>query len=182
MTGVPHRRTKHRRIGDSVGMLVSKRGGQGLLWGTADRSIGHALVLKWERFSGAWSLASPTQASALSRTVCDLRAAFFAVLVGQSPMAYLTSVWVHAAAWTLRLGASVAQAAEATGYSSEAAFRMGFVVPRDTAALRQGDQSRCTSAALRARPSICAANIKSKHSFIAQMSTGVNASTSAQLA
>jgi AraC-like DNA-binding protein len=92
--------------------------------GMGDPAIGHALVLMHDRFGEGWSLASLAKASGLSRTVFAQR---FAALVGQSPMVYLTSVRLHAAAHQLRLGASVAKAAEAAGYRSEAAFRIGFV-------------------------------------------------------
>jgi len=96
----------------------------GWMRGMGDRSIGHALALMHDRLGEPWSLASLAKDSGLSRTVFAQR---FAGLVGQSPMAYLTSVRLHAAAQNLRLGASVAEAAEAAGYRSEAAFRMAFV-------------------------------------------------------
>ena len=107
--------------------------------GMGDRAIGHALVLMHDRFSEAWSLASLAKASGLSRTVFAQR---FAALVGQSPMAYLTSVRLHAAAQELRLGASVADAADAAGYRSEAAFRMAFVKQFRATPLRYAKSTR----------------------------------------
>ena len=107
--------------------------------GMGDRSIGHALVLMHDRFSEAWSLASLAKVSGLSRTVFAQR---FSALVGQSPMAYLTSVRLHAGAQKLRLGASVGEAAEAAGYRSEAAFRLGFVKQFRATPLRYAKSTR----------------------------------------
>lgn len=107
--------------------------------GMGDRSIGHALVLMHDRFGETWSLASLAKASGLSRTVFAQR---FAALVGQSPMAYLTSIRLHAAAQELRLGASVAEATDVAGYRSEAAFRMAFVKQFRATPLRYAKSTR----------------------------------------
>lgn len=107
--------------------------------GMGDRSIGHALVLMHARFGEPWSLASLGKACGLSRTVFAQR---FSELVGQPPMAYLTSVRLHAAAQKLRLGASVAEAVEAAGYRSEAAFRIAFGKQFNATPLRYARSTR----------------------------------------
>ena len=72
----------------------------------------------------------PWTASALAREVGLSRSAFFSRfrrLVGEGPIEYLTRWRMHVATDRLREGQSVAAAARAVGYSSEASFSDAFL-------------------------------------------------------
>ncbi|MFO1144934.1 MAG: AraC family transcriptional regulator [Amaricoccus sp.] len=92
--------------------------------GLRGRQIGQALALMHGEPAARWSIASLADAVGLSRSTFAER---FTTLVGVSPMHYL-------AGWRLQLAAhaiemrrlSIAQAAAAVGYDSEAAFNRAF--------------------------------------------------------
>jgi AraC-like DNA-binding protein len=100
------------------------RGGPGWLDGLGDPLVGRALTLIHAEPAEAWTTASLARRSGASRSTLADR---FTRVVGQPPMHYLT-------AWRMRLAAdrldipetTVADAAHAAGYDSEAAFSRAF--------------------------------------------------------
>ncbi len=109
-------------IGQYVASLPAER--RGWLAALRDPGIGRALALLHERPTEDWTAEALAAQVGMSRSVFAER---FTALVGEPPMHYL-AVWrMHVAAQRLREGtASVAQAAFAVGYDSEAAFSRAF--------------------------------------------------------
>jgi AraC-like DNA-binding protein len=99
-------------------------GAPGWLDGLGDPVVGRALSLIHEAPAEPWTTASLAHEAGASRSTLSDR---FTRLVGQPPMRYL-------AAWRMRLAAdrlgqpeaTVAEAAHAAGYDSEAAFSRAF--------------------------------------------------------
>lgn len=99
-------------------------GAPGWLDGLGDPLVGQALSLLHAAPTEPWTTASLAQRAGASRSTLADR---FTRLVGQPPMRYL-------AAWRMRLAAdrlgrpeaTVAEAADAAGYDSEAAFSRAF--------------------------------------------------------
>jgi AraC-like DNA-binding protein/mannose-6-phosphate isomerase-like protein (cupin superfamily) len=109
-------------VGQFVAGLPPER--RGWLAGLRDPQIGRALAMLHERPTEPWTAEILAARVGLSRSVFAER---FSVLVGESPMHYLTMWRMHVAALQLREGpASVAQVAFAVGYESEAAFSRAF--------------------------------------------------------
>ncbi len=89
-----------------------------------DPQIGQALVLLHQHPEQAWTLSSLAERVAMSRAAFARR---FTGLVGQPMFQYLTAVRMRMAANLLRdYGRSVADIAEAVGYSSDMAFSKVF--------------------------------------------------------
>ena len=102
-----------------------------------DRHVGSALRLIHSRPREGWTVDGLARQVGLSRSVFADR---FADLVGLTPMNYVGRWRMQLAARILEdRSASVAQAAAAVGYESEAAFRRAFhkVVGRSPAAWRK---------------------------------------------
>jgi AraC-like DNA-binding protein len=97
---------------------------QGWLAGLRDPRIGRALALMHEQPGHPWTIEALGREIAMSRSSLAMR---FTQLLGQSPMAYLTS-------WRMRLAARMLTAderpivriAEEIGYESESAFNRAF--------------------------------------------------------
>jgi AraC-like DNA-binding protein len=99
-------------------------GSGGWLGALKDRQIGTALSMLHRHPDRRWTLASLATAVGMSRSRFTDR---FTVLVGQPPVAYLTSWRMHLAAGRLLVeGARVAEVALAVGYESETAFAKAF--------------------------------------------------------
>ena len=96
----------------------------GWLAGLRDEFVGRALALLHDRPSHDWSLDELASAVGLSRSALADR---FLHLVGSPPIQYLAKWRMQLAASLLAGGtASVAEAARAVGYGSEAAFSRAF--------------------------------------------------------
>jgi AraC-like DNA-binding protein len=95
----------------------------GWLAGLRDPVAGRALALLHARPAEAWTLDGLAREVAVSRSVLAER---FAHLVGCPPLRYLARWRMQRAARMLRDGARVAEAADAVGYASEAAFSRAF--------------------------------------------------------
>jgi len=112
--------------------------GRGWLAGVRDAHVGRALALLHAEPGRHWSVDDLARAVALSRSALAER---FSLLVGESPMQYLTRWRLALAAQALRAGVEpIGRLAERAGYESEAtfsrAFRREFGVP--PAAWRRG--------------------------------------------
>jgi len=89
-----------------------------------DRHVGRALSLIHEEPERAWTVDELARQVALSRSALAQR---FSVLVGESPMQYLTRWRLALAAQALRSGTEpMSRIAERSGYESEAAFNRAF--------------------------------------------------------
>jgi AraC-like DNA-binding protein len=96
----------------------------GWLAGLADPVVGRALACMHREPKQAWTLEELARRAAASRSVLDER---FRRLLGQAPMSYLTSWRLQLASRQLRTtDATLAEIAEAVGYSSEASFSRAF--------------------------------------------------------
>ena len=95
----------------------------GWLGALRDPRLARALALMHGQFAAGWSLPELARQAGFSRAAF---AAQFARALGLPPMQYLTGVRMRKAALLLADGASVAQAAQAVGYGSEAAFSAAF--------------------------------------------------------
>ncbi|WP_411749763.1 AraC family transcriptional regulator [Serratia marcescens] len=94
------------------------------LSGAADTAIGRALSLMHFAPEKAWSVSELANAACLSRSVFAAR---FVALVGLPPLRYLIGLRLDKAAELLqRTKRSIADVAEDTGYTSEAAFSRAF--------------------------------------------------------
>lgn len=92
--------------------------------GLRDRQIGQALALMHGEPAARWSIATLSDRVGLSRSTFAER---FATLVGVAPMHYLADWRLQLAAHAIDArGLSIAQAAAAVGYDSEAAFNRAF--------------------------------------------------------
>jgi transcriptional regulator GlxA family with amidase domain len=96
----------------------------GWLAGVRDRFVGRALALMHADPAEAWTVAELGRQVGLSRSAFHAR---FAELLGQTPMQYLASWRMQAAAALLRdTAATVATVAGDVGYESEASFSRAF--------------------------------------------------------
>jgi AraC-like DNA-binding protein len=98
--------------------------GKGWLAGVRDIPVGRALALMHGNPDRAWTVDELAREVALSRSALAER---FTLLVGESPMQYLTRWRLARAAQMLRAGREpIARVAERSGYDSEAAFSRAF--------------------------------------------------------
>ncbi len=96
----------------------------GMLAAIADKQIGAALQLMHQAPQHPWTLATLAQRGAMSRSAFAAR---FNLLVGQTPMQYLTFWRMQKAKELLQdKGLSTATVAERVGYRSDAAFSRVF--------------------------------------------------------
>jgi AraC-like DNA-binding protein len=96
----------------------------GWLSGLRDRHVGQALALMHGQPATRWTLDTLAQQVGLSRSVFAER---FTSLMGLPAMQYLGNWRLQRAAWLIEMrGFSIAQAADAVGYESEAAFNRAF--------------------------------------------------------
>ena len=112
----------------------------GWLAGVRDRYVGRALALMHADPAEDWTVTELGRRVGLSRSSFHAR---FADLIGQTPMQYLASWRMQAAAALLRdTAATIATVAADVGYESEASFSRAFkrLVGKPPAAWRQ--QSR----------------------------------------
>jgi AraC family transcriptional regulator, alkane utilization regulator len=105
----------------ALSQLESSRG-PGLL-ALADRQIARAIALIHAQPRHGWTVGELADRVALSRSAFSAR---FRVLVGESPVRYLTRTRLAHAAALLRTDASLAQIAARAGYGSEYSFGKAF--------------------------------------------------------
>lgn len=99
-------------------------GDRGWLAALADPAVGRALACMHREPKQPWTLQELSKRAATSRSVLDER---FRTLLGQSPMAYLTAWRLQLASRQLRTTtATMAEIADAIGYTSEASFSRAF--------------------------------------------------------
>ncbi len=96
---------------------------RGWVAGLRDPQVGRALQVIHGRPGEAWSLDALARAVGMSRSSFAER---FAAYVGMPPMQYLTRWRLQLASRLLEDGHTVARAASAVGYQSEAAFTRAF--------------------------------------------------------
>jgi AraC-like DNA-binding protein len=95
----------------------------GWLAGLRDPIVGQALAAVHSAPAEMWSVDSLARRAGTSRSVLAER---FTNILGQPPMQYLTRWRMQLASRRLRDGATIAEAASASGYESEAAFSRAF--------------------------------------------------------
>lgn len=95
----------------------------GWLGALSDPRLARALAAIHGEFATDLPLLELARRAGLSRAAFSAR---FTAAIGESPMRYLTGVRMRRAMLLLRDSASVAQAADAVGYGSEAAFSAAF--------------------------------------------------------
>jgi AraC-like DNA-binding protein len=98
-------------------------GGSGWLGALRDPQIGPALLAMHDDASAPWTVDSLAAVASLSRSRFAQR---FHQLVGQPPLAYLTTWRMSLAAGLLQQGSSVSEAGHGVGYASEPAFSRAF--------------------------------------------------------
>ena len=92
--------------------------------GVRDAHVGRALSLLHAEPARAWTVEGLAREAALSRSALAER---FTLLMGESPMQYLTRWRLALAARALRSGSdAITHIAERSGYESEAAFNRAF--------------------------------------------------------
>jgi AraC-like DNA-binding protein len=97
---------------------------RGWLAGLQDPAVGRALACMHREPEQPWTLKELARRAATSRSVLDER---FRLLLGQAPMTYLTAWRLQLASRQLRTtSATLAEVADAIGYSSEASFSRAF--------------------------------------------------------
>lgn len=104
-------------------LTLASPGDSGWLKGLGDRQLAPALGRMHAEPGRSWSLEDLAQEAAMSRTSFAVR---FRRVMGMPPLTYLTRWRMHLAERELRSGSSVAEAAEAIGYTSESAFSHAF--------------------------------------------------------
>lgn len=114
-------------------------GDAGWIKGLGDRRLAPALGRMHAEPAHAWNLEDLAQAASMSRTAFAVR---FREVMGVPPLTYLTNWRMLLAERELRGGASIAEAAEATGYTSESAFSNAFKRTLGTAPGRHRNASR----------------------------------------
>lgn len=114
-------------------------GDAGWLRGLGDRRLAPVLSRIHAEPARAWSLQDLAQIAGMSRTAFAVR---FRGVMGMPPLAYLTNWRMLLAERALRGGASIAEAAEAIGYTSESAFSNAFKRALGTAPGRHRNASR----------------------------------------
>ncbi|MHA7685313.1 AraC family transcriptional regulator [Cupriavidus sp. PET2-C1] len=103
--------------------MQSPNSGGGWLRALGDRRLAPALAAMHENAKRAWSLEGLAQVAGMSRTSFVVH---FRQVMGMPPLTYLTNWRMQLAERDLRGGASVAEVAEAIGYTSESAFSHAF--------------------------------------------------------
>lgn len=119
------------------------KGATGWFSGLRDPHIGASLRLMHGRPAEAWTLETLAREIGLSRSVFAER---FSLLIGTPPMHYLSNFRLQLAARMLASAdVTLAQAAAAVGYESEAAFNRAFkkLVGVPPGAFRRGASSAC---------------------------------------
>jgi AraC-like DNA-binding protein len=116
----------------------------GWLAGVRDPVVGQALMALHGEPAFAWTVESLARAVAVSRSLLADR---FTALVGQPPMQYLTLWRMQLASRLLLEGDTVADAAAAVGYESEAAFSRAFkkLVGEAPATWRRANAARAST-------------------------------------
>jgi len=104
-------------------LALAPAGDAGWLKGLGDKRLAPALSRMHADPARDWSVESLAQQAGMSRTAFAVR---FREVMGMPPLAYLTNWRMHLAERDLRAGASVAEVAERTGYTSESAFSHAF--------------------------------------------------------
>lgn len=95
----------------------------GWIYALRDTQIGKALGLIHQHPERLWRVKDLADAVAMSRSAFSAR---FALLVGETPMKYLTNWRMRTAARLMRNGIQIEEIAQQVGYESEAAFRKAF--------------------------------------------------------
>jgi AraC-like DNA-binding protein len=124
----------------------------GWLAGLRDPVVGHALAVLHGAPSTAWTVESLARAVGVSRSVLAER---FAEMVAFPPMQYLALWRMQKASRLLLEGESVAEAAAAVGYESEAAFSRAFkkLVGESPATRRRANVAHASNTSFRIGPS-----------------------------
>ncbi|HEX7912945.1 MAG TPA: AraC family transcriptional regulator [Paraburkholderia sp.] len=104
-------------------LMQSPTSGDGWLRALGDKRLAPALACMHADPRRAWNLEDLAREAGMSRTAF---AVHFRNVIGMPPLTYLTDWRMRLAERDLRAGASVAQAAEAIGYTSESAFSHAF--------------------------------------------------------
>lgn len=106
--------------------FILEAGSEGASWlrGITDEHIGKAINLMHTRPGDAWSRDRLAERCGMQGSTFSRR---FRELVGRTPMDYLCTARMHAAAERLACGEPVAQVVEKAGYRSEWSFRRAFV-------------------------------------------------------
>lgn len=104
-------------------LASAPEGDTGWIKGLGDKRLAPALSRMHAQPSRAWSLGDLAEAAGMSRTAFAVR---FREVMGRPPLTYLTNWRMLLAERDLRAGASIAEAAEAIGYTSESAFSNAF--------------------------------------------------------
>lgn len=95
----------------------------GWLKGLGDKRLAPALSGMHAEPARTWTLEALAREAGMSRTAFAVR---FREVMGMPPLTYLTNWRMHLAERELRAGLSVAEAANAIGYTSESAFSHAF--------------------------------------------------------
>jgi AraC-like DNA-binding protein len=95
----------------------------GVFAGLADTQLGRAILAMLREPQRPWTVESLASAAAMSRSAFAAR---FLEIVRQTPQEFLRDWRMQLAMQMLRKGRSVAEAAEASGYESEASFAKAF--------------------------------------------------------
>jgi AraC-like DNA-binding protein len=104
-------------------VMQSPKSGSGWLRALGDKRLAPALAGLHADPRRAWNLEDLAQKAGMSRTSFVVH---FRQVMGVPPLTYLTNWRMHLAERDLRAGASVAEVAEAIGYTSESAFSHAF--------------------------------------------------------
>lgn len=117
----------------------------GVFAGLADAQLGRAIVAMLSEPQRPWTVESLASAAAMSRSAFAAR---FLEVVRQTPQEFLRDWRMQLAMQLLRRGRSVAEAAEASGYESEASFAKAFkrVTGFGPGAVRRGLPQVCEQA------------------------------------
>ncbi|WP_438028408.1 cupin domain-containing protein [Sorangium sp. So ce233] len=119
---------------------------EGFLRALREPHIGQALGLMHRELEHPWTVETLAARCGLSRSAFAER---FKQLVGEPPLGYLTRLRLERAAELLRAGSTLADVAQRTGYSSEAAFSHAF---RQWAGTPPGAYRKAQQRARGARP------------------------------
>jgi AraC-like DNA-binding protein len=104
-------------------LALAPEGNGGWLKGLGDKRLAPALNRMHAEPARAWTLDDLARETGMSRTSFAVR---FREALGMPPLTYLTNWRMHLAERDLRAGASLAEVADAAGYTSESAFRHAF--------------------------------------------------------
>jgi AraC-like DNA-binding protein len=104
--------------------LENHQGNSGWLAGIADRQLGKTILSVHNQLRKGWTVDSMAASAGMSRSAFAAR---FKVIVGQSPLEYLTQWRMHKASTLIRRNNSnMSEVAHAVGYESESAFTKIF--------------------------------------------------------